>query len=89
MVFRQITKFYPLIFVQWLLSEKLIKEVKIMKKELSKITKVLEDNNFSISSNEKQDSEYIIEFGQYTPLGEDWSVCLFYNGMYNNFVEKL
>ena len=56
-----------------------MKEVKNMKKELNKITKVLEDNNFSISSNEKQDNEYIIEFGQYTPLGEDWGVCLFYN----------
>lgn len=61
----------------------------MIKKELNKITKVLEDKYFDISSNTKQGDEYVIDFGQCTPLGEDWYVCLFYNGTYNNFKEKL
>ena len=59
------------------------------KEELNKITKVLEEKEFSISSNSIQDNEYVIEFGQYTPEGEDWFVYLFYDGSYNNFKEKL
>lgn len=59
------------------------------KKELNKITKVLEKLDFNISSNTKQGDDFVIEFGQYTPEGEDWSVCLFYDGSYNNFKEKL
>lgn len=60
-----------------------------MKQEIKKIEKVLEKFEFEISSNEKQDDDFVIEFGQYTPLGEDWYVCLFYDGSYNNFKEKL
>lgn len=59
------------------------------KKELNKITKVLENKDFDILFNERQDDDFVIEFGQYTPLGEDWNVCLFYDGTYNNFKNKL
>jgi len=59
------------------------------KKELNKITKFLENNDFGVSSNTKQGNEYVIEFGQYTPLGEDWYVCVFYDGTFNNFKDKV
>lgn len=57
--------------------------------EIKKITKILENKDFSVSSNTKQGNDYVIEFGQYTPLGEDWFVVLFYNGTYNNFKDSL
>ena len=59
------------------------------KKELNKITKALENNEFSVSSNTKQGEEFVIEFGQYTPLGEDWTICVFYDGSYNSFRDKV
>ena len=59
------------------------------KKELNKITEILEKLDFSVSSNEKQGDDFFIEFGQYTPLGEDWSVCTFFDGTYDNFKDKI
>ena len=57
--------------------------------EIEKITEFLETHNFGVSSNNKQDDDYVIEFGQFTPLGEDWYVSLFYDGTLSNFKEKL
>ena len=40
------------------------------------ITKILEDNGFWFNDIECLENANHIEFGQCTPLGEDWYVCL-------------
>lgn len=50
------------------------------------IISILEYNGFSVSKPEKQDNEYYTEIGQYTPAGEDWYECIWFDGTDNGFI---
>ena len=53
------------------------------------IISILEYNEFDISEIEKQDDEYYTEISQYTPAGEDWSECIWFDGTDNGFIEAV
>jgi hypothetical protein len=54
-----------------------------------KIIEVLETNNFSVYEITKQGDDYYIEISQYTPLGEDWWVTVWFDGTDNGFIESI
>lgn len=54
------------------------------------IINILERNNFSyISEIKKQGKEYYVEFGQYTPAGEDWCETAWFDGSQEGFVNAV
>ena len=60
-------------------------------KELNEnIVRVLEDNGFTVGKPEYSDhhKEYCIEINQYTDLGEDWWITLWYDGTDEDFIQK-
>lgn len=60
-------------------------------KELNEnIVRVLEDNGFTVGKPEYSDhhKEYCIEINQYTDLGEDWWLTLWYDGTDEDFIQK-
>lgn len=60
-------------------------------KELNEnIIRVLEDNGFTVGKPEYSDhhKEYCIEINQYTDLGEDWWLTLWYDGTDEDFIQK-
>lgn len=62
-----------------------MKKVKLSQEVLN----VLESHDFNISDATEQDGEYYLEIGQYTPEGEDWSECIWFDGTAKNFVEAV
>lgn len=54
-----------------------------------KIIEVLENNEFWVHEVEKQDNGYYVEISQYTPLGEDWWVTIWFDGTNEGFVESV
>lgn len=62
-----------------------MKKVKLSQEVLN----VLESHDFNISDVTEQDGEYYLEIGQYTPEGEDWSECIWFDGTAKNFVEAV
>ena len=54
-----------------------------------KIIKVVENNNFSINEVEKQDNDFYVELGQYTPCGEDWWETIWFDGTDEGFIEAV
>lgn len=60
-----------------------------MNKTFKQIQKILDENNFNCYNIEEQDGEYIIEFQQYTPCGEDWNEYLYFDGTINGFEKAL
>jgi hypothetical protein len=60
-------------------------------KELNEnIVRVLEDNGFYVGKPDysNQHKEYCIEINQYTDLGEDWWMTLWYDGTDEDFIQK-
>lgn len=60
-------------------------------KELNEnIVRILEDNGFTVGKPEYSDhhKEYCIEINQYTDLGEDWWITLWYDGTDEDFIQK-
>lgn len=60
-------------------------------KELNEnIVRVLEDNGFTVGKPEYSDHHkgYCIEINQYTDLGEDWWITLWYDGTDEDFIQK-
>lgn len=62
-----------------------MKKIKLSQEVLN----VLESHDFNISDVTEQDGEYYLEIGQYTPEGEDWSECIWFDGTAKNFVEAV
>ena len=61
-----------------------------------KIIDILEDNNFACSGiTDTESTYYYIEFGQHTPLGEDWYASVYFNKsdsedeLFDNFIFAL
>ena len=60
-------------------------------KELNEnIVRILEDNGFTVGKPEYSNhhKEYCIEINQYTDLGEDWWLTLWYDGSDEDFIQK-
>ena len=53
------------------------------------IIKTIEDHDFSCSEINEQSGEYYIELSQYTPAGEDWSVCIWFDGTNKDFIKSI
>ena len=51
-----------------------------MKKLNKKTIEILENNGFNVGEITKQNGEYYIEMGQYTPAGEDWWETIWFDG---------
>lgn len=62
-----------------------MKKIKLSQEVLN----VLESHDFNISDITEQDGEYYLEIGQYTPEGEDWSECIWFDGTAKNFVDAV
>ena len=54
-----------------------------------KVIKVVENNNFYINEVEKQDNDFYVELGQYTPCGEDWWETIWFDGTDEGFIEAV
>lgn len=54
-----------------------------------KVIEIVEKNGFSIHEIEKQGDDYYIEISQYTPLGEDWWVTIWFDGTDEGFIEAM
>ena len=54
-----------------------------------KIIEVLENNEFWVHEVEKQDNGYYVEISQYTPLGEDWWVTIWFDGTDEDFITQV
>lgn len=54
----------------------------------SKIIDCLEDNGWRIGEITEQDGEYICSVYQASPLGEDFGVDIWFNGLSRNFVDR-
>lgn len=54
-----------------------------------KVIKVVENNDFSINEVEKQDNDFYVELGQYTPCGEDWWETIWFDGTDEGFIEAV
>ena len=59
-----------------------------MKKLNENIVRILEENNFNIGEITEQNGSYYIELSQYTPLGEDWYVVVWYDGTDEDFIDQ-
>ena len=58
-------------------------------KELNEnIVRILEENDFNIGEITEQGGSYYIELSQYTPLGEDWYVVVWFNGTDEDFIDQ-
>ena len=53
------------------------------------VVELLEKHNFNISEIHEQDGEYYIDIGQYTPEGEDWSECVWFDGTTESFIDAV
>lgn len=62
-----------------------MKKIKLSQEVLN----VLESHDFNISDVTEQDGEYYLEIGQYTPEGEDWSECIWFDGTAKSFVDAV
>lgn len=54
-----------------------------------KVIEILENKEFVVHEIEKQGDDYYIEISQYTPLGEDWWVTIWFDGTDEGFVEAM
>lgn len=50
------------------------------------IITTVENNNFTISEVEQQDNRFYVELEQFTPLGEDWSETIWFDGTNHGFI---
>lgn len=58
-------------------------------KELNEnIVRILEENDFNIGEITEQGGSYYIELSQYTPLGEDWYVVVWFDGTDEDFIDQ-
>jgi hypothetical protein len=53
------------------------------------VINVLESHDFNMADITEQDGEYYLDFGQYTPEGEDWGECVWFDGTAESFVEAV
>ena len=54
-----------------------------------KVVKVVNNLGFSLSEIEKQGNIYYVGLSQYTPLGEDWSVPIWFDGTDKSLIEGI
>lgn len=54
-----------------------------------KLIKILENNDFGTGEITKQGNEYYMEINQYTPEGEDWNECIWFDGTDKGFINSL
>lgn len=52
------------------------------------IVRILEENDFNIGEITGQGGSYYIELSQYTPLGEDWYVVVWFDGTDEDFIDQ-
>ena len=62
-----------------------MKEIKLA----TEVIDLLETHDFNISEIYEQDGEYYVDIGQYTPEGEDWSECIWFDGTTTGFIEAV
>jgi DNA-dependent RNA polymerase auxiliary subunit epsilon len=62
-----------------------MKEIKLAQEVID----LLETHDFNISEIHEQDGEYYVDIGQYTPEGEDWSECIWFDGTTAGFIEAV
>lgn len=55
----------------------------------NKIINVIEKLDFSLSEIEHQGESYMIELSQFTPLGQDWSFLIWFNGTDASFIDSV
>ena len=53
------------------------------------IIRILEEHDFSYSEVNKQGDECYIDLSQYTPAGEDWYVCVLFDGTTKSLIESI
>ena len=53
------------------------------------IIRILEEHDFSYSEVNKQGDECYIDLSQYTPAGEDWYVCVWFDGTTKSLIESI
>lgn len=53
------------------------------------IINLVEAHNFRILDPTKQDNEFYVELGQYTPAGEDWWETIWFDGTNKGFIEAV
>ena len=56
---------------------------------MKKIINVLENNDFGTDEITKQGDKYYMEINQYTPEGEDWNECIWFDGTDKGFIDSL
>lgn len=54
-----------------------------------RIIYVFEKNEFVIHNVEKHGNYFYVEFGQYTPCGEDWWETIWFDGTISNFIKAV
>lgn len=54
-----------------------------------KTIEVLENYDFSVNEVEKQGNNFYVEFGQFTPCGEDWWETIWFDGTNKGFIEAV
>lgn len=54
-----------------------------------KIIGVVENNGFYIDEVEKNDEYFYVEFGQFTPCGEDWWETVWFDGTDEGFIKSV
>ena len=62
-----------------------MKEIKLA----TEVIDLLETHDFNISDITEQGGEYYTDIGQYTPEGEDWSECIWFDGTTKGFIEAV
>lgn len=62
-----------------------MKEIKLAQEVID----LLETHDFNISEIHEQDGEYYVDIGQYTPEGEDWSECIWFDGTTKGFIDAV
>lgn len=55
----------------------------------NKIISIIEGNGFSIDKVRKQDNDFYVELGQFTPCGEDWWETIWFDGTDGGFIEAI
>lgn len=53
------------------------------------IVEIVEGYDFWINDVCQQDKEYYVEIGKITPAGEDWMVCVWFDGTADGFAESV
>ncbi len=56
---------------------------------MKKIINILENNDFETGEITKQGDQYYMEISQYTPEGEDWNECIWFDGTDKGFIDSL